>query len=105
MRLAPRLVLISVVTLGLPWAGCQYLRDVEQALRAGQADTLAATTSAIAGLVASRPERFLVDPGRFEAGRTASLDLYAHPLSAPPVLDGFGDDWNLPSSAWEDKIP
>lgn len=100
MKLAPRLALVSLVTLLLPWAGCQYLRDVEEALRQGQADTLAATTTAIAGLVASRPERFLIDPGRFAPARTPAEDLYAHPLDRPPVLEGFGEDWGLPASAW-----
>ena len=100
MRLAPRLVLISLVTGVLPWAGCQYLRDVEGALRQGQADTLAATTTAIAGLVESRPERFLIDPGRFAPARTIAEDLYAHPLIRPPVLDGYGNDWGLPETAW-----
>ena len=100
MRLAPRLALISLVTLALPWAGCRYLRDVEGALRTGQADALVATATAIAGLVAARPERFLIDPERFEPGRTVAADLYAHPLPRRPVLDGFGDDWGLPDSAW-----
>ena len=100
MRLAPRLLLVSLVTLGLPWAGCQYLQDVERALREGQADTLAATATAVTGLVASRPERLLIDPGRFATDRTPSTDLYAHPLARPPTLDGFADDWGLPSSAW-----
>jgi signal transduction histidine kinase len=100
MRLAPRLLLVSLVTLGLPWAGCQYLQDVERALRDGQADTLAATATAVAGLVASRPERLLIDPGRFAPDRTPSTDLYAHPLARPPDIDGFADDWGLPASAW-----
>jgi two-component system sensor histidine kinase ChvG len=102
MRLAPRLVLVSLVTLLLPWAGCQHLREVESALRAGQADALGAAATAIAGMVAARPERFLLDPDRFAPDRTGSQDLYAHPLSRPPVLDGFGDDWGLPDEAWRE---
>jgi two-component system, OmpR family, sensor histidine kinase ChvG len=36
MRLAGQLLAVSAVTLLLPWAGCQYAREIESALRDGE---------------------------------------------------------------------
>ena len=101
MRLSSRLLLVSLVTLLLPWAGCQYLRDMEIALRQGQAEALAASASAVAGGINAADLGPAVAPERFGPGRTPSLDIYAHPLRRRPVLDGFSDDWGLPSTVQE----
>ena len=95
MRLSSRFFLVSLVTLLLPWAGCQYLRDVETALRQGQADALAASASAIAAGLASADLGPLLSPGRFDPQRTEAPDVYAHSVKRRPVIDGFVDDWGL----------
>ena len=83
MRLAPRLLLVSLVTLGLPWAGCQYLQDVERALRDGQADTLRVNSAyeRITGLsrvdVVGRNMRDLVREGVFDVSVTLAVDRAA----------------------------
>lgn len=99
MKLAPRLMLVGLVTLALPWAGCQYLREVEASLRASQAQTLSAGASAVAGALDAKLVGAQLEPGRFAAGRTKAQDLYAHRLEASPRVDGFVDDWNLPQAA------
>ena len=48
MKLAPRLLLVASVTLLLPWAGCDYIRNVESALRDRQAEALGATADLLA---------------------------------------------------------
>ena len=101
MRLPSRLLFVRLVTLLLPWAGCQYLRDMEIALRQGQAEALAASASAVAGGINAADLGPAVAPERFDPGRTPSLDIYAHPLRRRPVLDGFSDDWGLPSTVQE----
>ncbi len=95
MRLSSRLLLVSLVTLVLPWAGCQYLRDVETALRQGRVDALAASVTAVASSLSSEDLGASVQPGRFQPTRTAAADIYAHVLERRPVLDGFVDDWGL----------
>jgi len=99
VKLTPRLLLVSLVTLLLPWTGCQYLRDVETTLRNGQAQSLAATATAVAAGLSASDVGSLLSPARFAANRTAAADIYAHPLEQRPVLDGFADDWDLPAEA------
>jgi two-component system sensor histidine kinase ChvG len=99
MKLAPRLTLVGLVTLALPWAGCQYVREVEASLRLGQVESLAASAAAIAATLEPTVAGPQLDPGRFSSDRTRSRDIYAHRLSMAPTVDGFVDDWSLPSQA------
>ena len=87
-----QLLLVSLLTLVLPWAGCQFIRETESALREGQQRMLAGTAQAIADSFAQFPDEFLVD------GKAASFgddQLYAHALASQPLLDGYLDDWAL----------
>ncbi len=99
MRLTSRLLLVSLVTLLLPWAGCQYLRDVEAALRQGQAEALAATATAVAAGLSATDVGPALSSARFDENRTRAIDIYASPVDQRPVMDGFADDWALPASA------
>ncbi|UCC14288.1 MAG: hypothetical protein JSW21_13225, partial [Gammaproteobacteria bacterium] len=96
MRLTPRLLLISLVTLLLPWAGCQYLREVESALREGQEARLAANATSVAGALSAADNISWPDPARFSKTRTQAIDIYAHNLDRVPVMDGYAEDWGLP---------
>lgn len=95
MRLSSRLLLVGLVTLVLPWAGCQYLRDVETALRQGRVEALAASVTAVASGLSADDLGASMQPARFQPGRTPADDIYAHFLERRPVLDGFVDDWGL----------
>lgn len=94
MGLRSQLALIGLVTLTLPWAGCQYLRETEEALRQGQQTLLLDTGQSLAALLADRPGLF-PDATDVPGART----LYAHPIEGTPVLDGFADDWVMPGGA------
>ena len=91
LNLRRQLVLLSLCTLALPWAGCQYLRQVDKALSQGQIQTLEATGNAIAARLASAPELIAPDPRR--TGRPPGAQLYLNPLAQAPVLDGYGEEW------------
>ncbi|MFV8784160.1 ATP-binding protein [Microbulbifer sp. SA54] len=93
MNLRRQLVLLSLFTLALPWAGCQYLRQVDKALAQGQMQTLEATGSAIAARLASAPHLIAPDPDR--SSRPAGAQLYLNPLQQAPLLDGYGEEWRL----------
>ncbi|HKE43544.1 MAG TPA: ATP-binding protein [Steroidobacteraceae bacterium] len=95
MPLRYQLLLLSLLTLLLPWAGCRYAREMESTLRDGQEQALLATGSTLANLLASKPDLFgdatsAGTPLDVQAG-----DLYAHQLTTPALLDGFADDWGL----------
>ncbi|GAA5213261.1 ATP-binding protein [Corallincola platygyrae] len=88
MKLKRQLMAASLFMLALPWAGCQYVREAESALRAGQLQSLEATGQAINSLLAQQ-EWGLVTK--------ASTDG-AEPLFAPErpwiaILDGYLDEW------------
>lgn len=75
----------------MPWAGCQYLRQVDETLAAGQLQALEATASAVAARLASAPSLVLADPERQH--RPPGAQLYLNPLPQPPLVDGYGDEW------------
>ncbi|MEX2963793.1 ATP-binding protein [Microbulbifer sp. TYP-18] len=91
MKLRRQLTLVSLAALALPWAGCQYLRQVDDALAAGQMQALKATANAVAARLASAPQLIAPDSGRL--GRPDGAQLYLHPLPHSPRLDGYGDEW------------
>lgn len=93
MRLAGQLLAVSAVTLLLPWAGCQYAREVEAALRDGEEQTLEATARLLGAAIAPQAPILGSDPGRWTSGRGQGADIYLHRLASSPTLDGFADDW------------
>ena len=91
MSLRRQLLLVSLLTLVLPWSGCQFIRETESALREGQQQMLSGTALAIADSLAQFPEEFPLDAPRNQADA-----LYGHPLSSEPLIDGYFDDWPIP---------
>lgn len=92
MRLRRQLILVSLLTLSLPWAGCQYIQEMESALRQGQVVALSATAQAVARRIASEPE--LLSSVSGERWReNPDAQLYLHRVQAPMQLDGYEDDW------------
>ena len=87
MGLRLQLLVLSLFVLLLPWAGCQYVRTTESALRDAQADLLLTTAR---GLAPSLESALVVLPDG-----DADEAIYLHPLTAPPVADGYVDDWRL----------
>ncbi len=90
MNLRRQLLLVSLLTLVLPWAGCQFIRETESALREGQQQMLSGTALAIADSLAQFPDEFYVAASTNQAGR-----LYGHPLALAPLIDGYFDDWSI----------
>jgi dedicated sortase system histidine kinase len=91
MTLKRQLLLVSLLALMLPWAGCEFIRETESALRAGQQHTLAGVARATATALASHVEEYPDVPGDARPGE----QIYIHPLSARPAIDGYVDDWML----------
>ncbi|MEO1575687.1 MAG: hypothetical protein AAFU65_12095, partial [Pseudomonadota bacterium] len=83
--LRKQLLVVSLLTLALPVAGYQYIREMESALRVDHETALANGALAVARVVADRwPER--------EEPLDAQT-MYAHRLESPLALDGYADDW------------
>ncbi len=96
MNLKRQLLLVSVLTLVLPWAGYQFIHETESALRAGQQQMLAGTARAIADSLAQHPEEF---PAAQSSGNVTGDQLYGQPLETRPEIDGYFDDWTLERSS------
>jgi len=93
MNLRRQLLLVSLLTLVLPWAGCEFIRETESALRQSQQQMLSGTASAVAESLERYPEEFPVAPG---GNVTPADQLYGHHLDAAPLIDGYVNDWSLP---------
>ncbi len=99
MSLRAKLLLLSLLALMLPWAGCRYAQQMETALRRGQEEALLTTAEVLAKVVASEPELLYRIPElreRFDAQRG---DLFAPLLDTQPLIDGFPDEWPEPGRA------
>jgi len=96
MNLKRQLLLVSLLTLVLPWAGCQFIRETESALRTGQQQMLAATARAIADSMTQYEDEFPLANGDVHV---ADDSLYGHRIQSRPNIDGYFDDWNLSRDA------
>ncbi len=89
------LLIVALSTLVLPWAGCQYARELETALRDSQEKSLLASADTIANALSAQPQRVFRDPDDPQAFAADRGDLYVHPLRSQPLLDGYRDDWGV----------
>jgi len=87
-------MLVSLLTLILPWAGCQFIRETESALREGQQQMLGGTAQAIADSLSQFPDELLSGTDDSVSNR-----IYAHPLQSAPLVDGYADEWTIPDGA------
>lgn len=93
MKLKPQLFVVSLLTLSLPWAGCQYVREVEAALRSGQAQSLAATAQAVAAVMAVKSELLYPFAQRINAAAATQTQLYFSHTQQVFAIDGYADEW------------
>ena len=93
MTLRRQLLLASLLLLSLPWAGCQFVREMEGALRQGQEQSLQATARAVAAVLGQREELLYPSPQRRLTPADERPQVYAHPLDSPLIVDGYGDGW------------
>ena len=99
MSLRLKLLLLGLLTLVLPWGGCQYAREMESALREAEKQSLLAMAETLAASLQGRTDLlYRADvngpdpPGPF--------DLQPVLLSSAPFLDGYGYEWPKAPAAW-----
>ncbi|WP_426416123.1 ATP-binding protein [Aestuariirhabdus sp. LZHN29] len=91
MRLRSQLAVLALVTLTLPWAGCQYVQQMEQVLRKGQEATVLASAQILGESLTETGEFY---PDEAYLNRDSRADSYASPLNTPISIDGYKDDWS-----------
>ncbi|MGI9225237.1 MAG: ATP-binding protein [Woeseiaceae bacterium] len=92
MNLKRQLLLVSLLTLVLPWAGCEFIRKTETALRESQQQMLSGTARAVAESLARYAEEF---PPQLGANQFYGDQLFGHRLENEPTIDGYFDDWPI----------
>jgi two-component system, OmpR family, sensor histidine kinase ChvG len=90
-----QLLIIALTTLVLPWAGCQYARELESALRVSQENSLQAAAQTIANALSAQSQRVFSAVDGEQPFDAAQGDLYIFPLNTEPLLDGYREDWDL----------
>ena len=123
MSLRLKLLLLGLATLVLPWAGCNYAREMESALREGDQNSLQAVSQTIAASLQGRTDLLYREAppapaadsppdtgnpapaavGAPAAGtplRPGPYDLRPLTLTAAPLLDGYSEDWPHEPTAW-----
>jgi two-component system, OmpR family, sensor histidine kinase ChvG len=118
MSLRLKLLLLGLATLGLPWAGCNYAREMESALREGEENSLQAVSQTIAaslqgrtdllyretpppqGSASEAPPGATPAPPAAAAAQDSPYDLKPLALTAAPLLDGYSEDWPHDPAAW-----
>ncbi len=92
MRLRWQLLLVSLLTLALPWAGWRYTVAVERAQRADRQTSLMENAALVERILSARLER-LPDPLLETQRRDPARELGTRTLTRPVLINGFVDDW------------
>jgi len=94
-KLRTKLLLLALTTLALPWAGCQYAREMETVLRASEQQSLLAVTTTIAGSLKGRQELLFREDSLLGSEGDNPRDITPVVLSGAPLIDGRADEWDL----------
>jgi dedicated sortase system histidine kinase len=92
VKLRHQLFIVSLLLLGLPWAGCQYLQAVEGVMREMQGNVLTNISQSVADQLSSQTELWR-EP--FINSDEHSLTLYATMANTAMIVDGYEDDWRF----------
>jgi two-component system, OmpR family, sensor histidine kinase ChvG len=103
-NLRRQLILVSLLLLSLPWAGCQFIREMEGALRQGQAQGLQATAEAVAAVVGQQRQLIYPNPARIDAADDPRPAVYALPSPQRIPVDGYAEGWeDIPATTLTDQ--
>src|SRR3954466_11830755 len=101
MSLRLKLLLLSLLTLMLPWAGYKYAQEMEKALREAESQSLTAMAKTIAASLQGREELLYRAPTGEQLPSPERSDLVPIPLSGDPYIDGYVEEWPEATGAWK----
>ncbi len=86
-----KLLLVSLTLLLIPWAGYQYLKQLEHSLKQSQERLLLNRAEIVADMLANTDIDWAnLNPRDVSSTRPS---LYVHPLTTPPDIDGYPEEW------------
>lgn len=94
-----QLLIACLLMLLIPWAGLQFVLELDQALREQAASQLTSQARRMAPVIGRAASNDLVLPS------ASARILYAGALNRPLYLDGYGDDWPGGTSGLEGGTP
>jgi signal transduction histidine kinase len=118
MSIRLKLLLLGLLTLFLPWAGCRYAREMESALREGEQNSLLSVAQTIASSLQGRSDLLYRQPLRVEdpeaplataddkpaearrEPKPSPYDLRPILLPAQPYVDGYVGEWPQNKADW-----
>jgi two-component system sensor histidine kinase ChvG len=101
MSLRLKLLLLSLLTLVLPWAGYRYALEIENVLQESERQSLAVTAQTIAASLQGRDVLLYRGPTGEQMPRPERYDLIPLPLPGEPFLDGYVEEWPDAPGAWK----
>lgn len=101
MSLRLKLLLLSLLTLVLPWAGYKYAQEMEKALREAESQSLTAMAKTIAASLQGRDELLYRGPTGEPLPKPERYDLVPIPLPGEPFIDGYVEEWPDTPGAWK----
>ena len=101
MSLRLKLLLLSLLTLGLPWAGYKYALEIEMVLQTAERESLEGMAKTIATSLQGRDDLLYRSPTGEQLPRPERYDLVPIPLSGEPYLDGYIEEWPDVPGAWK----
>ncbi|MGK0442504.1 MAG: hypothetical protein ACJA0N_002315, partial [Pseudohongiellaceae bacterium] len=99
MTLNKQLLCVSLLLLSIPWAGCQYLQEMDTLLRNSENRALIASTEAIAASLSQNPSQ-LYPNQTTNLGQISHTErsVYFDALEQAPLIDGYDEEWQqIPS--------
>jgi len=96
--LRAKLLLLSMVVLSVPYLGYEYMRGLEQHLRANLEQSLTDAARTIAGALDDNYQLFPY------VEQEATRSLFIHQLDTPIQIDGYSEDW-INYLDWADIYP
>ena len=101
MSLRLKLLLLSLLTLALPWAGYKYALEMEAVLKKAEGDSLEGMARTIAASLQGRDDLLYRSPTGEQLPRPERFDLVPIPLAGEPYLDGYIEEWPAVPGAWK----
>ena len=93
LKLRGKLLLVSLALLVIPWAGYEYVQEMEAFLKQSKQITLADRAQTVAIVMHNRRKLF-EPPADISYNLDDQNNIYARKLKQAIQLDGYSEDWN-----------
>src|SRR6516225_3373347 len=91
MSLRLKLLLLGLLSLVLPWAGCRYAREMESTLREGEQNSLLSVSQTIASSLQGRTDLLYREPAPVPHPESAGADDAADTVPVREPTDSVYD--------------